>query len=111
MYYNLNMQELKWKDAQKEIQNGTALLVFFTSWCGDCKMMEPVVKNAEKEILQHNKNVKFIKVDAEEAELFREEQTDWQVLKVPSFFMIKNGVKKHIGYEYLPIEKIVNLFL
>lgn len=105
------MKELKWEEAKKEIQTGTTFLVFFTSWCGDCKMMEPVISNAENEILKHNKKVKFIKVNAEEANLFRDKNSNWEVLKVPSFFIIKNGIKKHIGYEYMPIDKITKHFI
>ena len=111
MFYNINMTILKWNEAKKEIQKGTVFLEFFTSWCGDCKMMDPIVENAENEISKHRKDVKFIKVNAEEANLYKDNNSNWEVLKVPSFFIIKNGDKKHIGYEYLPIETLTKPFI
>jgi len=71
-------------------------------------MMESVVDDTEKKIKEENVNAEFIRVDAEEAKLFRESNSEFQVLKVPSFFVIKDGVKKHIGYKYFPVEAFID---
>lgn len=105
--------QLKWEEAKKVINQGNVFLTFKTSWCPDCKMMalllEPVIKELKEQGIQFEE----IEVDAEEANLFRE-SSDWSVLKVPSFYLIKNGVKEHIGYEFVPLdvikEKIITTF-
>lgn len=99
------MKKMLWEDAKKEINNGVVFLKFTTAWCGDCKMMEPITDELEKMMI--GREIKFIEVDAEEAQLFRNAESDIQVLKVPSFFVIRNGVKKHLGYEYQPIELFI----
>ncbi len=70
-------------------------------------MMEPVIDNVESEINLTNNDVKFIEVDAEEANLFRQVDSQFKVLKVPSFYIVKDGVAKHIGYEYQPFDLLV----
>lgn len=104
------METIKWKEAKTQLNKGLILLVFKTSWCPDCKMMEPVVAEAIKSLQTQKINIKVINIDAEEAALFKSDQ-EWEVLKVPSFFVIKNGKRKHIGYEYLPSELIVDAVL
>lgn len=100
------MEKTLWKDAKPQLNKNLVFLTFKTSWCPDCKMMEPVVKEVKNILDKENIKVNFINVDAEEADLLRSDD-EWQVLKVPSFFFIKNGHKTHIGYEYIPAPVIV----
>lgn len=97
--------QLKWDEAKKIINQGNVFLTFKTSWCPDCKMMamllEPLLKDLKEQGIAFNE----VEVDAEEAQLFRE-ASDWKVLKVPSFYLLQNGVAEHIGYEFVPLEVI-----
>lgn len=97
--------QLIWDKAQEEINNGVVVLTFKTSWCGDCKMMDFMTAPMYEELRAQGLSFKTIEVDAEEAKLFRA-SGEWEVLKVPSFYLIKDGVKKHLGYEFIPIDLI-----
>lgn len=95
------MKKMLWKDAQNFIENNKDIIYlwFGTEWCGDCQMMLPVVENVEEKF-SNNDQIHFIKVDAEEAELFRKE-SEYQVKRVPTHVFIKNSKIKLIMYEYV----------
>lgn len=101
------MKKLIWSEAQELINKnqGVIFLEFSTTWCGDCKMMKPFVEQVEKQF--EGKDVTFIEVDAEEANTFRG-NAEWQVLKVPSFFVLNKDKKEHVGYEFQPVAKLVD---
>ena len=71
------IKEMKWNDAQEVLKNTkVTYLLFGAEWCGDCVMMEPIVD----ELAQHfetNKDVQFIRVEAEESLLFRDETSKY----------------------------------
>ncbi|MBX4209777.2 MAG: thioredoxin family protein [Mollicutes bacterium PWAP] len=95
-----------YKDALKYIKNNEkVLLEFYTDWCADCRMMEPVVDNAMNELKKDG--FTLVKVNAEEANLYKKENPEFEVLKVPSFFKVINNKATHIGYEYLPMEHLI----
>ncbi|EFF41628.1 thioredoxin family protein [Mycoplasmopsis alligatoris] len=101
------IKELEWKEALKIIDNNSEdnliFLEFTTKWCGDCKMMAPVINEISKKY-ENNKNISFIKVDAEEAKLFRNPDTKWKVLRVPTHIVLKGQDVLEKGYEYYPRE-------
>jgi thioredoxin 1 len=68
--------------------------------------MQPFVE----EVKEHFKDadVEFIQVDAEEADLLRNPNNQFQVLKVPTHIVIKNGKQIHHGYEFLPKEVLID---
>lgn len=102
------MQTKTWAEAQKLIDsnlNKNIYLWFGTNWCGDCHMMLPIVQNVY-ENYKDDDSIIFIKVDAEEAGIFRKE-SKWKVLKVPTHIFIKKGEIQTILYEYISYEKIV----
>lgn len=101
------MKNVLWSEAQKIIETNlekNIYLWFGTEWCGDCHMMLPIIKKIIKEY-ENDNNLIFIKVDAEEAQIFRKE-TKWKVLKVPAHIFIKKGNIQSIMYEYISYEKI-----
>lgn len=100
------IQNLTWAEAQKEIIKGNVYLEFVTNWCGDCKMMEPVVDQVA-ETFADNDQIKIIRVDAEEAKVFRDPTTPYQVLKVPTHLILKDGVIFKKGFEYVPKDMLV----
>lgn len=96
---------LKWNDAQKELSKTKVTYLWFgTEWCGDCQMMFPIIDEVANEY-RNNELIQFIKVDAEEAKLFRIESI-YQVKKVPTHIFIKEGKINNILYEYVPKEMI-----
>ncbi|WP_255473571.1 thioredoxin family protein [Mycoplasma sp. NEAQ87857] len=90
-----------------ETQDKLIFLTFTTKWCGDCKMMKPVIQRLSEKY-QNKKNVTFIEVDAEEAKLFREVDNKWNVLRVPTFILLKGQEIVEKGYEYIPEEILSN---
>lgn len=101
------MKNMLWKDAQKFIENNKNIIYlwFGTVWCGDCHMMLPIVEQVE-ELFKANEDISFIKVDAEEAKLFRQ-KSKYKVERVPTHIFIKNSEIKSILYEYIPKEVII----
>ncbi len=101
------MKTMLWKDAQKFIKNnkGIIYLWFGTEWCGDCNMMLPIIEKVEETFSNYD-NISFIKVDAEEAKLFRVE-SEYKVMRVPTHVFIKDSKIREIMYEYIPEDAIV----
>lgn len=58
---------------------------FYADWCGPCKMMDPILKELEKEL--HGKvEFKQVDVDAEQ-----DKAQEYGVLSIPTFVIIKDG--------------------
>lgn len=62
------------------------LVDFFASWCGPCKAMAPVLKDAKLEI---GESVTIIKVDVEKNP---GAAADFQVSSIPTLILFKNGI-------------------
>lgn len=67
-----------------ELTNDLTLVDFYTSWCGPCKMLEPV--------LEQLKNIDIIKVNVEEE---IELGNKFKIYAVPTLILIKD--KKEIA--------------
>lgn len=61
------------------------VLDFYADWCGPCHIMEPIIKELEKEM---GDKVKFEKVDVDAES---EKAQEYEVLSIPTFVIIKNG--------------------
>ena len=60
------------------------LVDFFAVWCGPCKMIAPILE----EIAAEREDIKVCKINVdEEPEL----AAQYQVVSIPSLFVIKNG--------------------
>ena len=55
------IKHLEKEDFHKEIEKGAVLVDFYATWCGPCKMMEPILEKLSKE-----KDIKVIKVDVDQ---------------------------------------------
>uniref|UniRef100_A0A0E0HXQ6 Thioredoxin domain-containing protein n=1 Tax=Oryza nivara TaxID=4536 RepID=A0A0E0HXQ6_ORYNI len=76
---------------------------FSASWCGPCKMMEPVFK----EMAGRFTDVAFLKVDVDElAEVAR----TWRVEAMPTFVLARGGeeVGRIVGADKDELEKTIN---
>lgn len=95
----------KWDELWDAHKNTTKLVVidFSASWCGPCKMMEPVFK----EMAGRFTDVAFLKVDVDElAEVAR----TWRVEAMPTFVLARGGeeVGRIVGADKDELEKTIN---
>ncbi|XP_058739238.1 thioredoxin H2 [Vicia villosa] len=84
----------RWQLHFNEIKDSPKLVVidFSATWCGPCKMMEPIVHAFANEFT----DVEFIKIDVDElSDVARE----FKVQAMPTFLLLKNGkeVDKIVG--------------
>lgn len=78
---NINKQNY-----QQEVVNSDkpVLLDFWAAWCGPCRMLSPIID----EIAEEREDIKVGKVNVdEEPEL----ASQFQVMSIPSVFVLKNG--------------------
>lgn len=99
------LKKMLWKDAENYIKNASqhdlTFLTFTAEWCGDCKMMQRTFDNLANKF-SDRPEVTFINVDAEEAQLLRDPNTKWRVLKVPTMILLEGQEIIEKGFEYVP---------
>lgn len=80
--------EKEFKESIKE----SAVVDFYATWCGPCKMFGPVFEEVSKEI-----SMNFIKLDVDKASDIARE---YGVMTIPTIILFKNGeeVKRHTGF-------------
>jgi len=80
------MQTSKQKSFTEVIKSDTPVLAdFYTTWCGPCKMMTPILKDLKKMM---GDRVTIIKIDAEKNP---EAAAKYQVRGVPTLILFQNG--------------------
>lgn len=61
------------------------LVDFYATWCGPCKMMQPILEDVAKQV---GSKVKIIKVDVDKNSLAA---SNFQVRGVPTLILFQNG--------------------
>ena len=78
------------------------LVDFFATWCGPCKMMEPVLEQLSEE----NTNVKFVSVDTDEAERLA---IKYGISSIPCMILFKNGEEADRSIGAVPKAKLAEM--
>lgn len=78
------------------------LLDFWASWCGPCRMVSPIVD----EIAEEHPEIKVGKVDVDDQP---ELAAAFQVVSIPSLFVIKNGKIVNQAMGARPKEQILEM--
>lgn len=79
------------KEFSSLIEN-KAVVDFYATWCGPCKMFAPIFEEVANEI-----DMNFIKVDTDNnSDLARE----YGIMSIPTIVLFENGneVKRHTGF-------------
>jgi thioredoxin 1 len=96
-----HVNESSFKD--EVLSESLPVLVDFTAtWCGPCKMLDPIVKQLADE---WQDKVKVVKLDVDEnADLAMQ----YQVMGVPTLMLFVNGEIKQRLTGYMPKNKLVD---
>lgn len=80
------------------INSEYALVDFFATWCGPCKMMGPILEN----VSSNRDNIKIIKVDVDK---FESLARTYGVMSIPTLILFKKGqiVDKKVGFLAEPL--------
>lgn len=76
-----------------------ALVDFFATWCGPCKMLTPVLE----ELANDRSGIDIVKIDVDECENLAR---NYGIMSVPTLLLFKNGkmVSKRSGF--MPKEEL-----
>lgn len=77
-------------DFNKIIEKGTWLVDFSATWCGPCRMLEPVLE-------EFSKDNQVLQVDIDQ---FTELTSSFGIMSVPTLILFKDGNKvvQDVGY-------------
>lgn len=77
-------------DFNKIIEKGTWLVDFSATWCGPCRMLEPVLE-------EFSKDNQVLQVDIDQ---FSELTSSFGIMSVPTLIVFKDGKKivQDVGY-------------
>ena len=98
------MKVINMDEFNNEVKNasGVAVIDFFATWCGPCKMLAPVFQEAANELPT---NVKFFKVDIDQSlDLARQ----YNVSSVPTVMIFRDGDLVETLVGFMPKEKLVD---
>ena len=80
----------------------TVLIDFYATWCGPCKMMEPIIK----EIASENEKLKVVEVDVDTCKKITNK---YKIKAMPTFVVIKNGNEINRSVGAIPKDKVLEL--
>ena len=92
------------KTFQQLIDGEQPVLVdFFATWCGPCKMMQPILEDTAKQL---GDQVKIIKVDVDKNQLAA---SKFQVRGVPTLILFQKGKILWRESGVVPAHQLVNV--
>ena len=78
------MIELTEQNFEKETSEGLVIVDCYANWCGKCKLMAPLIEQAEQKFKQY----KFCKLDVEKCPKIAEQIG---IMNLPTIILYKDG--------------------
>jgi thioredoxin 1 len=75
---------------------------FFATWCGPCKMMEPIIDQVSEEVPE----VDFVKIDVDDAE---DLAISYGISSIPCMIFFKNGEEADRVIGRVPKQNILSV--
>lgn len=97
------MEHITSNNFDEKIKKDRALVDFYATWCGPCKMLGLVLEKFDDENI-----VPILKLDVDEAKDVAEK---YKVFTIPTLIIFENGkeIKRKVGYQSLDeLRKWVN---
>ena len=87
----------------EKIASGRALVDFYATWCGPCKMLAPILEEVDER--KEAGDLLIVKVDVDEA---GEIAARFGIQSIPTLILFENGkaVKNALGY--MPKPQLLN---
>lgn len=85
------------------ITKGRALVDFFATWCGPCKMLAPELV----EFAERDPNITIVKVDVDK---FNSLAAQYNVRAVPTLVYFNDGKIVKTTSGYMDVNSLINLF-
>lgn len=89
----MSIKEVNKESFEAEIKNNEKVLIdFFATWCPPCNALSPIIEEFAKE----NDNIKVLKINVDNNQ---ELAIEYNVMKVPTLIVIKNGkeINRNVG--------------
>jgi len=89
------VKHLTEENFESEIGSGVALVDFWATWCGPCRMLGPIIDEVAKEI---GDDAVVAKVNVDEAQQLA---AKYNVRSIPAIFVLKGGevVTQFVGVQ------------
>ena len=78
---------------------GTVLVDFWATWCGQCRMLSPIVD----EVASEHPDVKVGKINVDEQPELAQQ---FGIMSIPTLLVFKNGEKVQESVGLIPKEKV-----
>lgn len=92
------------KTFQELIDGDIPVLVdFFATWCGPCKMMQPILEDTSRQL---GEKVKVVKVDVDKNQLAA---SKFQVRGVPTLILFRKGKTLWRQSGVVPVHELVKI--
>lgn len=95
------VKEIKENEFEQVKASETAVVDFFATWCGPCKMLGPVLEELSEEM----GDVSFFKIDVDGAQDLAQQ---FGIASIPAVGVFKNGELKNMNVGFVPKEAMAD---